>query len=181
MAWALGGPLQAAGSLVRFHAQPIQATGGHRGHLDTGAHLGHVATTISMSLLCEGQHTDVVQGAGCTYGGQFDMHVSACRAGVRGTCSCCIAGSSNVQLGVLWGHKPGCYMCSRRPAAALLHVRTLADSACGCAAWCVVLSVPQLLEFSRIVLEDLSNYDPTAAWPVALDEFVEHIRRSAKK
>jgi hypothetical protein len=45
----------------------------------------------------------------------------------------------------------------------------------------VLLSVPQLLEFSRTVLEDLSNYDPTAAWPVALDEFVEHIRRSAKK
>jgi hypothetical protein len=44
----------------------------------------------------------------------------------------------------------------------------------------------QLLEFSRTVLEDLSNYDPTAAWPVALDEFVEyvraeHTRRCAKK
>jgi hypothetical protein len=44
--------------------------------------------------------------------------------------------------------------------------------------WCLLV---QLLEFSRTVLEDLSNYDPTAAWPVALDEFVEHIRRSAKK
>ncbi len=43
------------------------------------------------------------------------------------------------------------------------------------------MRVVQLLEFSRTVLEDLSNYDPTAAWPVALDEFVEHIRRSQKK
>lgn len=41
--------------------------------------------------------------------------------------------------------------------------------------------VLQLLEFSRTVLEDLSNYDPTAAWPVALDDFVEHIRCSSAK
>jgi hypothetical protein len=40
----------------------------------------------------------------------------------------------------------------------------------------VFVSCVQLLEFSRTVLEDLSNYDPTAAWPVALDEFVEYIR-----
>lgn len=39
----------------------------------------------------------------------------------------------------------------------------------------------QLLEFSRTVHEDLSNYDATAAWPVALDDFVEHMRRCAKK
>lgn len=39
----------------------------------------------------------------------------------------------------------------------------------------------QVLEFSRTVHEDLGNYDPTAAWPVVLDEFVEHLRRSAKK
>lgn len=45
----------------------------------------------------------------------------------------------------------------------------------------VCVCVLQLLEFSRTVLEDLSNYDPTAAWPVALDDFVEHIRRSSAK
>lgn len=36
MAWPAGGPLQAAGPLVRLHEPPLQATGGHRGHLDTG-------------------------------------------------------------------------------------------------------------------------------------------------
>lgn len=34
----------------------------------------------------------------------------------------------------------------------------------------------QVLDFSRTVHEDLSNYDPASAWPVLLDEFVEHIK-----
>lgn len=33
----------------------------------------------------------------------------------------------------------------------------------------------QVLEFSRQVKEDLSNYDPQGAWPILLDEFVEHM------
>jgi hypothetical protein len=64
----------------------------------------------------------------------------------------------------------------------LVHVQTVADWNADVLGVCHVLMFePQLLEFSRTVLEDLSNYDPTAAWPVALDEFAEHIRRSAKK
>uniref|UniRef100_A0A061RC16 Defective in cullin neddylation protein n=2 Tax=Tetraselmis sp. GSL018 TaxID=582737 RepID=A0A061RC16_9CHLO len=35
----------------------------------------------------------------------------------------------------------------------------------------------QVLDFTRSVLEDLSNYDPAGAWPVLLDEFVDHIRQ----
>eukprot|EP00879_Flechtneria_rotunda_P030435 GHRR01033067.1.p1 GENE.GHRR01033067.1~~GHRR01033067.1.p1 ORF type:complete len:297 (+),score=124.65 GHRR01033067.1:203-1093(+) len=34
----------------------------------------------------------------------------------------------------------------------------------------------QVLDFSRTVHEDLSNYDPASAWPVLLDEFVEHLK-----
>ena len=33
----------------------------------------------------------------------------------------------------------------------------------------------QVLAFSRSIHEDLRNYDPTAAWPVLLDEFVEEL------
>jgi hypothetical protein len=36
----------------------------------------------------------------------------------------------------------------------------------------------QVLDFSRTVHEDLSNYDPASAWPVLLDEFVEHVKGS---
>lgn len=36
----------------------------------------------------------------------------------------------------------------------------------------------QVLDFSRQVREDLSNYDPSGAWPVLLDEFVDHLCRN---
>eukprot|EP00892_Ulva_mutabilis_P001389 jgi/Ulvmu1/11250/UM073_0022.1 len=36
--------------------------------------------------------------------------------------------------------------------------------------WC------QVLEFSRHILEDLSNYDINSAWPTLIDEFVSHVR-----
>lgn len=32
---------------------------------------------------------------------------------------------------------------------------------------------PQVLDFSRIIHEDLSNYDQSSSWAVLLDEFVE--------
>lgn len=35
----------------------------------------------------------------------------------------------------------------------------------------------QVLEFSRSVHEDLSNYDPEGAWPVLVDEFVDNMYR----
>jgi DCN1-like protein 1/2 len=34
----------------------------------------------------------------------------------------------------------------------------------------------QVLEFSRAVHEDLSNYDANGAWACLLDEFVDHTR-----
>lgn len=38
--------------------------------------------------------------------------------------------------------------------------------------WC------NILEFSRTILSDLSNYDVDGAWPVMLDEFVEWLKAS---
>lgn len=38
--------------------------------------------------------------------------------------------------------------------------------------WC------NLLEFSRVILPDLSNYDVDGAWPVILDEFVEWLHKN---
>jgi hypothetical protein len=40
-----------------------------------------------------------------------------------------------------------------------------------------MLCLVQVLDFSRSVHEDLGNYDPTGAWPVMLDDFVESIRQ----
>jgi hypothetical protein len=37
-----------------------------------------------------------------------------------------------------------------------------------------------VLDFARAVHEDLSNYDPSGAWPVLLDEFVESLRRGSR-
>ncbi|KAJ7516619.1 hypothetical protein O6H91_22G064600 [Diphasiastrum complanatum] len=37
----------------------------------------------------------------------------------------------------------------------------------------------QVLDFSRVVHEDLSNYDPEGAWPVVVDEFVEDMYRNS--
>lgn len=41
--------------------------------------------------------------------------------------------------------------------------------------WYEVLSL-QVLEFSKHILEDLSNYDINSAWPTLIDEFVSHVR-----
>jgi hypothetical protein len=38
------------------------------------------------------------------------------------------------------------------------------------------LASMQVLDFSRSVLEDLSNFDVSGAWPVLLDEFVESLQ-----
>ena len=35
----------------------------------------------------------------------------------------------------------------------------------------------QVLDFSRLIHEDLGNYDPNGAWSWVLDEFVEHLRQ----
>eukprot|EP00891_Asterochloris_glomerata_P009748 jgi/Astpho2/9748/e_gw1.00149.198.1_t len=39
----------------------------------------------------------------------------------------------------------------------------------------------QVLDFTRCIHEDLSNYDAAGAWPVLLDDFVEHVQRSRGK
>jgi len=41
--------------------------------------------------------------------------------------------------------------------------------------WC------NILEFSRTIHMDLSNYDVDGAWPVMLDEFVEWLKASRAK
>ncbi|KAG2492050.1 hypothetical protein HYH03_009548 [Edaphochlamys debaryana] len=39
----------------------------------------------------------------------------------------------------------------------------------------------QVLDFSRIIHEDLSNYDAAGAWAVLLDEFVDDMRQSRRR
>lgn len=34
----------------------------------------------------------------------------------------------------------------------------------------------QTLEFSKVMKPDLSNFDPDGAWPVLLDDFVDHVQ-----
>jgi DCN1-like protein 1/2 len=34
----------------------------------------------------------------------------------------------------------------------------------------------QVVDFSRTIHEDLSNFDPSGAWTVLIDEFVEFMR-----
>ncbi len=35
----------------------------------------------------------------------------------------------------------------------------------------------QVLDFSNLVHEDLSNFDPNGAWVCLLDEFVDYVRQ----
>lgn len=39
----------------------------------------------------------------------------------------------------------------------------------------------EVLDFSRTVFEDLSNYDLNGAWPVILDEFVLHLKQEQRQ
>lgn len=56
----------------------------------------------------------------------------------------------------------------RHPSTGLpgCHPQRLVDPCC----------CSQVLDFSRSVLEDLSNFDVSGAWPVLLDEFVESLQ-----
>jgi hypothetical protein len=38
------------------------------------------------------------------------------------------------------------------------------------------ISAVQVLEFTKYIYEDLSNYDIDSAWPTLIDEFVTHVR-----
>lgn len=45
-----------------------------------------------------------------------------------------------------------------------------------CSVQCTIVLRVQVLEFTKYIYEDLSNYDIDSAWPTLIDEFVSHVR-----
>ena len=107
-------------------------------------------------------------GSGCQASTAVRARLLPCAEAVLCTCS------QSCDLSWLLPVHPACRAVLA--ATRLSSCRPSAKHACVLSPACL-----QLLEFSRTVHEDLSNYDPTAAWPVVLDEFVEALRHSTKK